>query len=258
MKKKKLKSIRGLQLSVLMVLGLMMLAPIVAQAGNSNPRVLPANSTPYGMTYGEWSAKWWQWAYSIPLPQNPLVDDIGVNAANGQSGPVWFLAGKFCLTPCGSPEVATADRVVDVPAGKALFFPILNTEWDNLGVSPPYSEEQLRDFAKSQMDTGENMVAEVDGVSIKNLGSALTTPYRVTSPVFTYHIPDNNIFGLFGINFPAQDVQGVVGDGIYLMLAPLPAGQHQIHFKGDFPPTAPFGAFALDINYTINVVPSKS
>ncbi len=69
MKRKKLNSIRGIQLSVVIVLGLMMLAPIVALAdSNSNPGVLPVNSKPYGMTYGEWSAKWWQWAYSIPLP----------------------------------------------------------------------------------------------------------------------------------------------------------------------------------------------
>lgn len=261
-KLKKLNPIRGLWLSAVMtiaiILGLMVLAPMVAHADeNPNPSVLPPDSKPYGLTYGEWSAKWWQWAYSIPLSENPLVDETGANAANGQSGPVWFLAGKFCITPCGSPEVATANRVVNVPAGKALFFPILNTEWDNLGVEPPLSEKELRDIIEAQMDSGENMVAEVDGVPIKDLESALTTPYRVISPVFTYRIPSDNIYKLFGINLPAQDVPGAVGDGVYLMLAPLPVGQHKIHFKGDFPITAPYGAFALDITYTINVVPGK-
>jgi hypothetical protein len=261
MKRKKLDSIRGLQLrtvmTIVVVLGLMTIAPIVAQANsNPNPGVLPNNSKPFGLTYGEWSAKWFQWALSIPLPQNPLVDDTGANAANGQTGEVWFLGGKFCAAvipanPTCTP-VATADRIVNIPVGKALFFPILNGEADNLG-SPPttYNETELRAFAKANMDMAENMVAEVDGVPINGLDSVLTTPYRVKSPVFTYHIPDNNIYSLFGFNFPVQYVSGSVGDGVYLMLAPLPTGQHKIHFSGDFGG----GAFALDIKYTINVVP---
>ena len=221
--------------------------------GNPNPGILPLDSKPYGLTYGEWSAKWWQWEYSIPLTQNPLIDDTGVNAANGQSGPVWFLAGRFCTLPCEYPAAATANREVNVPAGKALFFPILNVENDNLLYPSPFSEEELRNVAQAQMDTAENLEAEVDGVSIKKLES-----YRVKSPVFTFHIPENNIYDLFGFDLPAQDVPGAVDDGVYLMLHPLPVGRHIIHFKGDFPQNAPWGGFALDITYTINVVPGKS
>ena len=32
-------------------------------------------SEPYGLTLEEWTAKWWQWAYSQPKGNNPLVDD---------------------------------------------------------------------------------------------------------------------------------------------------------------------------------------
>jgi hypothetical protein len=28
--------------------------------------VFSADSKPYGLTYGEWTAKWWQWVYLIP------------------------------------------------------------------------------------------------------------------------------------------------------------------------------------------------
>ena len=31
--------------------------------------VFPANSKPYGLTYGDWTAKWWQWGYSVPKDQ---------------------------------------------------------------------------------------------------------------------------------------------------------------------------------------------
>ena len=29
-----------------------------------------ANSKPYNLTYGEWTARWWQWGYSIPKAVN--------------------------------------------------------------------------------------------------------------------------------------------------------------------------------------------
>src|SRR5947209_6336709 len=42
--------------------------------GDQNPGVVhPPCSKPYGLTYGEWSAKWWQWVYSIPVGTNPQL-----------------------------------------------------------------------------------------------------------------------------------------------------------------------------------------
>src|SRR4051812_1041314 len=40
------------------------------QIGSQNPNVHPPCSKPYGLTYGEWSAKWWQWMQAIPLAEN--------------------------------------------------------------------------------------------------------------------------------------------------------------------------------------------
>src|SRR5262249_33125691 len=61
-----------------------------------NPGVLPPSSNPYGRSYGEWGAAWWQWALSLPLSESPLNDPTGAHIAAGQSGPVWFLSGTFC------------------------------------------------------------------------------------------------------------------------------------------------------------------
>jgi hypothetical protein len=58
----------------------------VAFAANPNPGVLPPNSHPFGRTYGEWSAKWWQWAVSIPASNSPITDTTGANCAVNQSG----------------------------------------------------------------------------------------------------------------------------------------------------------------------------
>src|SRR4051794_22907267 len=94
---------------------------------NLNPGVLPPVSTPYGLTYAQWSARWWQWAFSIPGPVNPLIDTTGAQCAQGQSGNVWFLAGLWVDPPL---VPNTAVRTCTVPSGKALFFPVANIECD--------------------------------------------------------------------------------------------------------------------------------
>ncbi len=50
---------------------------------------------PYGFSYGEWTTKWWEWALSIPIPFNPVLDDTGQHADRNQHDPVWFLAGTI-------------------------------------------------------------------------------------------------------------------------------------------------------------------
>ena len=52
-----------------------------------------SDSKPYNLTFGEWTARWWQWGYSIPKNINPAYDDNGRFCVQKQSGPVWFLAG---------------------------------------------------------------------------------------------------------------------------------------------------------------------
>ena len=41
------------------------------------------------------TAQWWQWAFSIPFAQNPVVDQTGGSCMIGQRGSVWFLAGNL-------------------------------------------------------------------------------------------------------------------------------------------------------------------
>src|SRR5262245_50717964 len=112
--------------------------------GANNPGVLPPQSHPFGATYGEWAARWWQWAYKQPVDTNPLFDETGARIANGQSGKVWFLAGVINVS-------GSAERTGTIPAGKALFFPILNFEADNLAppLDPPLDESGLRAQAKA-------------------------------------------------------------------------------------------------------------
>jgi hypothetical protein len=85
-------------------------------------------SHPGGLSYQQWGAKWWQWVLSIPASINPILDTTGANCDVDQSGPVWFLAG-------GPP---IAERNCTIPAGKMIFFPIINliNDYPCLDLSP--------------------------------------------------------------------------------------------------------------------------
>ena len=53
--------------ALVLVAGLMMpITTPLAQSGG-NPGVIPPNARPYGLTYGEWSAKGNQWGLALPV-----------------------------------------------------------------------------------------------------------------------------------------------------------------------------------------------
>ena len=218
--------------------------PLLAGKGNAgNPKILPPQSRAHGGTYSEWAGAWWRWAYSLPggEDQNPVQDPTGDLAGLGQSGPVWFLAGSFG---------ETVTRTVTLPPGKTLFFPIINTVWVNLPDygDDPWSDEQ-RDFAREVIapfiDGAFNLSCQIDGVEVMNIENYRCTTQDGDEYMITF--PEDNLWGLPpGVYGPSVD------DGIYLMVAPLPPGQHTIRFTAE---TFDFwgNPFALDVTYDLTV-----
>ena len=91
------------------------------------PIVAPPAAQPNGLTYGEWGARWWQYALSFPLRRHPFLQTGQVNCGRGQIGNVWLLPGS----------VGTARRECSVPAGTALLLPVMAVEcstWE----APPF------------------------------------------------------------------------------------------------------------------------
>lgn len=207
--------------------------------GGGNPNVLPPGSSAFGKTYGEWSAENWKWLFSIPAASNPANDFTGVNATLGQSGNVWYLAGSFCPEPPATCSNFTVTRTFTMPAGVALFVPILDAECSTAEGNGT-TDAELRACAQGFMDLGSGLSCDIDGVSVENLNA-----YRVQSPLFTFGpLPAGNILGA-----PVGSTSPSVSDGVFLMIRPLKAGAHTIHYTGAIPS---FG-FGMDITYHITV-----
>ncbi|MGH7200678.1 MAG: hypothetical protein ACREJB_08750 [Planctomycetaceae bacterium] len=216
-------------------------APGLAKGrGNPNPGVLPPQSHAFGQSYGEWGADWWNWAFSSPIEVNPLTDTTGEFCDTNQpDGPVFFLAGFLDLTGTGGPVM----RDCTVPSGKALFFPIVNSVF--AGEFP--TEEETRAAANAAIDAVIELEAGIDGEPLRDLWR-----YRAESPNFVLELPEgailDQLLGLSGDQSPS------VTDGYWLMLAPLPPGEHTIHFRGLV--MNPDGSeFEVEVFYFLTVVP---
>jgi hypothetical protein len=203
-------------------------------AADINTLVFSPDSKPYGLTYGEWTAKWWQWIFSIPQQNNPLTDSSGNNCPIKQTGPVWFLAG----TAGGK-----AERWCTIPSGSAILAPIMNSECSFLDFPSAKTTPDLIACAKADNDRTINLKATVDGQQLTNLGA-----YRVLSLSNVTISPDN----VYGAPFGNTTM---VSDGFWLFLKPLPVGQHTLQFGGLTPgnPTTGTNNFAVDVTYHITV-----
>jgi hypothetical protein len=209
----------------------------LGQIQTSNNSLFPPSSKPYGSTYGDWTAKWWQWAYSIPKERNPITDTSGANCAQGQKGPVWFLAGTT-----GGP----AERTCNIPAGKAVLFPVVAAECSYAEYPQLKTEQQLRSCAASQEDH-VTLQASVDGTNIQGLQG-----YRAQSPLFNFTVPKNNIVGISTDS--SNNTQGV-SNGYWVFLKPVTAGSHTVHFSGVSTTYAATGVntYSTEVKYHLTV-----
>ncbi len=257
-------NVRKLKQSAMAAIGLCALClPRAGLAQDPNLGVLPPESPQYGASYGEWVARWWQWMGPFPAETSPGFDQTGEDAARGQSGRVWFLADchPFLLGPG-----ETLTRTCSIPEGKALFFPVCMLPCITIpGVDfpiedPPIdpvewfseNEDAIREQVASNMEGVSEMFCEIDGASVPDLER-----YYVESPMFAMHADE-------AVGVPTGDYAACIGDGIYLMLAPLSVGPHTIHFRVVqwlpwFSPETPEGHTRyVDVTYSLTVTPVAS
>ena len=200
----------GLSLAVLIAVSMSVYLFSLAAVAQSdrNPLYAP-NEKPFGISNGEWTAKWWKWLMEIPQPQNPAVDLDGKYCNMGQNDPnVWYITGTFG---------GKADRKCEIPFGKAIFFghgyECSTAETPNLKTN-----DELLNCAREELKTlvdPSMFAATLDGKPLTNL-----TSYKAISPPFEVNLPENNIWGVRGGNTSAA------ADTYFIFLKPLERGNH--------------------------------
>jgi len=203
-----------------------------AQEGPGDPRTFGPGEKVAGKTPAEWSVAWWQWALAIPKDKNPCTDATGANAAVGQGGSVFFLAGN---------GGGKSDRACKVPAGQAIFFPVINS----VEYAPPgkADEKALRAAAAVPLGRLDRLEVILDGKAVP-----VDEKSRVVSAAFPFTGPEKD--ALFD---DATGKQVGVSDGYWVALKPLPPGEHALRFKARLKATDKDAALEIDVSYKLTV-----
>jgi hypothetical protein len=181
--------------------------------GNPSEYFLP-ESKPFGLSYGQWTVRWWQWLASIPANISPASDETGENAGVKQvEQNVWFLAGTF-----GGKET---HRKCVMPSGRAILFPVINYQTNSLEKPELKTESELVRFVTEDEDDIINLEVSIDGQSVPI--------YRIRSDptMFSLTAPQNN-----AVEIPGGGTTQATSDGYWVFLKPLSIGEHDIAFAG--------------------------
>lgn len=235
----------GLIAGILVATGLAIAMAAAPVEAGSNKGAFPPKSHPYGKSYGEWGATWWQWAADFPSGADPITEGSGPvdygDADDQPPGQVWFLAGSF-----GD----AVERDLTVPSGKGLFFPLVNLlfwapeDCVYLGIDEDdCNAENLTAAIEDYTDDNSDLALTVDGVAYTNLYA-----YTGISDPWTLSIASGSLFAGFGYD-PGDRYPSVSG-GHWMFLKPLPAGEHELHWEGA---NSNWPGFAQDITYNITV-----
>ena len=193
------------------------------------PKLFSIESKPYGLPYAEWTAKWWQWALSIPKDHNPLVDNTGENYAERQNGPVWFLAGT-------TGKMQRAERRCVIPSEKAILFPVIVSQFSFLEVPSIKTDEELISHTAKDIVRWSVLEATIDGLELHDLDK-----YHIQFGPFDLSLPENNIWDIRAGSTKA------VSDGFWVFLEPFNNGVHTINFHGIEP------HFETEVTYHITI-----
>ena len=197
--------------------------------------VVPPGNSVAGQPLASYANQWWQWAFSMPDRESPIVDEVGTYCGVGQSGPVWFLAGGY-----GSAKI---QRACEIPADRHLFFPLINV----VEVLYPTTEADcpvLQAKAARNNETFVYLKLSLDGEA---LGQA--EQFRIAS--------DTCFDPFFRAPAEAQAPSNALAatDGYWIMLRPLPVGPHRLEFQAFYTnPDETLGEMVQNIAYDLMVV----
>jgi hypothetical protein len=197
-----------------------------------NELVFPIHDRPFGLSYGDWTVKWWKWILQIPKSINPLFDMDGKNAYLNQiHDKVFFL----CQTLESSEEFP--HRTVKIPKESSIFMPVIN--WVSVLGEDGETDEQLLQVARQRMDVVKDLHIYINEIT---LTTDILKKFRTESPFLDVLLPENNIFGL-----PSGQTR-MVSDGYWIFLRPI-SDSIRIKSLG----SCSSGITKIGVDYNINI-----
>jgi len=189
-------------------------------AAQQVPPLIPPTKPIAGVSQEEWSKRWWRWALSFDDDESPVADRDGRFCAEGQQGPVWFLAGTY--------GTARTIRSCHVPAGKTLFFPLINY----ITYEPDDADEScasLKRRAAALTPAPDALLLDINGKRFNGLAAHRQATRRC------FHIEDD-------------DDTLAAGNGFYVALGPLKKGRYTLNFGGILPGMSQAVTYTLDVD----------
>ena len=174
--------------------------------------LVPPDQPVAGLRQDEWSRAWWQWAASFAREDSPVADRTGERCAARQSGQVWFLAGTY--------GTRRTIRTCTVPAGRHLFFPLINYVVMRRPTGSTSCAAVTRSAAE-MMEDASGLLLEVDGVRYPDL--------------MRHRQATRECFDLGALTEPRTQIFPAAANGYYVMLKPLAPGRHTLNFGGVLP-----------------------
>src|SRR5438093_10010030 len=194
--------------------------------------------SPFGISYGDWITKYWNWDLSIPL--DPKINDFLGLKENG------------CLVHRENSTVMLADTAAGgiwnqkctISHNAGILIPIWTGECDQgTKAFETYSFKQLLDCArgfdlgkvKGHVKVDNIPIATLDALdyktnSMNNVTEVYTKQFNITVPLNSHFIVER-----YG-TFPAA------AHGWFVFLKPLQAGNHTVYYQNSVEPTTLSGA----------------
>jgi hypothetical protein len=224
---------RGIVVALAVAVGV-----IGPQRARADDRAFDPDTSPFGASYSEWAASWWQWVISLPVSTNPLLSDpTGEHCSAGQTGgPVWFLAGNKGTKSC------------TIPSTNAILVNAISFVYCAFADDVPVGTRSIG-FVRSVV--GSSGVAQSTGVTVSVDGKPVggITNFLVSSPIFAIDKipapPSEAFFGASDANLPFS----CAAQGWFVLLKPLSPGPHTIHYAADNP------HLQTDVTFDIIITP---
>jgi hypothetical protein len=212
--------------------------------------LVPQSNQPLQALYVLGAKEWLRWVMDLPWSTGPVTDTTGASCGQGQSGPMWFLAGT---------QGGLLTRSCTVPKNKRLFFPLVNS-WvipTAEAVEDPADLASYLAFVQDYLPAKRMQTCELhltlDGVAIGGDTTAEIDQklwVQILDP-FDVVVNDDNWASPWGR--PGGFTPAATIAGHWALITPLTTGNHVLEFGGSLCDESDVVQFTTSAVYNLTV-----